>query len=75
MLRHGMTVECMICERKVTREDTYWLDLNLPNSEFIVICIPCAEKLKNELNALYDEVTVPNEPLVCPHCGKYIHLG
>jgi hypothetical protein len=76
MLSHGMAnLECFICERAVAREDTYWLDLNLPNKEFIVICIPCAEKLKEELNALYGEVSVPNEPLVCPHCSKYIHLG
>jgi transcription elongation factor Elf1 len=75
MLRYGMTVECFICNKEVAREDTHWLDLDLPNKEFIIICIPCAEKLKNELNALYGEVTVPNEPLLCPYCGKYIPLG
>ena len=55
MLRHGMTVECFICEKEVAREDTHWLDLNLPNREFIIICIPCAEKLHIKLKELYGE--------------------
>jgi DNA-directed RNA polymerase subunit RPC12/RpoP len=72
MLNYGMAyIECIICERAVAREDTYWLDLNLPNKEFIVICIPCAKKLKNELNALYGEISA-DEPLICPHCSKYV---
>jgi len=50
-----MTVECFICEKEVVREDTHWLDLNLPNREFIIICIPCAEKLHIKLKELYGE--------------------